>query len=74
MAPNARGARSHTRRLYEEMHNAPPLKGKAVNRAATAPWLEAVHGELARVLGEDAAAICRELGKREWKARLAYGV
>jgi hypothetical protein len=43
--------------MNEEMHNAPPLKCKAVNRAATAPWLEAVHGELARVLGEDAAAL-----------------
>jgi hypothetical protein len=58
------------------MHNAPPLKGKAVNRAATAtaPWLEAVHGELARVLGGDAAVLCRELGKKEWKARLAAAV
>jgi hypothetical protein len=56
------------------MHNAPPLKGKAVNRAATAPWLEAVHGELERVLGEDATALCRELGKKEWKARLAAAV
>jgi hypothetical protein len=56
------------------MQNAPPLKGKAVNRAATAPWLEAVNGELERVLGEDAAALCRELGKKEWKARLAAAV
>jgi hypothetical protein len=45
-----------------------------VNRAATAPWLEAVHGELERVLGEDATALCRELGKKEWKARLAAAV
>jgi hypothetical protein len=29
-------APDRTRRLYEEMHNAPPLKGKAANRAATA--------------------------------------
>ena len=67
-------APDRTRRLYEEMHNAPPLKGKAVNRAATAPWLEAVHGELERVLGEDATVLCRELGKKEWKARLTAAV
>jgi hypothetical protein len=41
---------------------------------ASRPWLEAVHGELARVLGEDAAVLCRELGKKEWKARLDAAV
>ena len=39
------------RRLYAEMRSAPPLRGKAANRAATAPWLEDVHEELSRVLG-----------------------
>jgi hypothetical protein len=45
-APDAR-----TRRLYAGMRSAPPLRGKAANRAATAPWLEDVHEELSRVLG-----------------------
>jgi hypothetical protein len=50
-------APDRTRRLYEEMHNAPPLKGKA-------PWLEAMHDELKRVLGEDAMSLCRKLEKK----------
>jgi hypothetical protein len=40
-------APARTRRLYEEMHNDPPLKGKAVNRAATA----AVAGSCTRRAG-----------------------
>jgi hypothetical protein len=53
--------------------NRPLLAGPGPASSAV-PGPAAFEGELARVLGEDAAALCRELGGKEWKARLAAAV
>jgi hypothetical protein len=53
------------------LHNAPPLKGKAVNRAATAlPYTVSWNGYWVRTQQSCAAS----WEKKEWKARLAAAV